>query len=63
VHPAPSEHADGRALQRANAKLLLAQLKAVKSKSSYSKEARAHLAECENTLEEALKAPMLRPDA
>jgi hypothetical protein len=42
---------------------LLAQLKVAKSRASFSKEARAHLAECENTLDEALKAPMLRPDA
>ena len=63
VHPSPSDHADARALQRANARLLLAQLKSAKSRASFSKEARAHLAECENTLDEALKAPMLRPDA
>jgi hypothetical protein len=63
VHPSPTEHADARALQRANAKQLLAELKAAQSRRSFSKEARAHLAECENTLEEALKAPMLRPDA
>jgi len=63
LHPSPSDHADARALQRANAKQLLAQLKGAKSRSSFSKEARAHLAECENTLDEALKAPMLRPDA
>ena len=50
-----------RALQRENAKQLLAQIKVTKSKSVYSKEARAHLAECENTLDEALKAPMMRP--
>jgi hypothetical protein len=62
IRPSPSDHADARALQRANAKRLLAQLKAARSRS-YSKEARAHLAECENTLDEALKAPMLRPDA
>ena len=53
--------ADSRALQRENAKQLLAQIKIAKPKSTYSKEARAHLAECENTLEEALKAPLLRP--
>jgi hypothetical protein len=53
--------ADSRALQRENAKQLLAQIKVAKPRSTYSKEARAHLAECENTLEEALKAPLLRP--
>jgi Met-zincin/Domain of unknown function (DUF5117)/Domain of unknown function (DUF5118) len=53
--------ADSRALQRENARQLLAQIKVAKPRSTYSKEARAHLAECENTLEEALKAPLLRP--
>ncbi len=53
--------ADSRALQRENARQLLAQIKVAQTRSSYSKEARAHLAECENTLEEALKAPLLRP--
>ena len=50
-----------RALQRENARVLLAQIKVAKPKSALSKEARAHLAECENTLDEALKAPMMRP--
>jgi hypothetical protein len=53
--------ADARALQRENAKGLLALIKTAKSNPSLSKEARAHLAECENTLEEALKAPLERP--
>jgi hypothetical protein len=53
--------ADARALQRANAKELLSEIQAAKGRPGFSKEARAHLAECENTLEEALKAPLLRP--
>ena len=53
--------ADARALQRENAKQLLVLIKAAKGKPSLSKEARAHLAECENSLEEALKAPLQRP--
>lgn len=61
LRPSQSVQADARALQRENAKQLLAQIKVAKPKSTYSKEARAHLAECENTLEEALKAPLLRP--
>src|SRR5437588_260627 len=61
LRPSQSVQADARALQRENAKQLLAQIKVTKSKSVYSKEARAHLAECENTLDEALKAPMMRP--
>ena len=55
--------ADARALQRENAKLLLAKVTAAKSRASFSREARAHLAEVENTLEEALKAPMQRAGA
>jgi Met-zincin/Domain of unknown function (DUF5117) len=61
LRPSQAVQADARALQRENAKLLLAQIKVAKSRGTYSKEAHAHLAECENTLEEALKAPLLRP--
>lgn len=63
LRPTQSTHADARALQRADATQLLAQIRSAKTRTSFSKEARAHLAECENTLEEALKAPMLRPGA
>ena len=61
LQPSQAVQADARALQRENAKVLLAQIKVAKSRGTYSKEAHAHLAECENTLEEALKAPLLRP--
>ena len=60
VRAAPNAHADARALQRENAKRLLAQIKAVQNKPSLSKESRAHLADCANTLEESLRAPMQR---
>jgi hypothetical protein len=63
LRPSSSVQADARALQRENAKLLLAQIKAAQGRSSLSKEARAHLAECQNTLEEALKAPLQRSGA
>ncbi|MGH8850534.1 MAG: zinc-dependent metalloprotease, partial [Casimicrobiaceae bacterium] len=63
VRPSQSVHADARALQRAEAKQLLAQIRGAKARPLLSKEARAHLAECENTLDEALKAPILRPGA
>jgi hypothetical protein len=52
--------ADARALQRENAIALIAQLRVAQSRPGLSKEARAHLADCRNTLEEALKAPMQR---
>jgi hypothetical protein len=55
--------ADARSLQRENTRALIAQLKASRSRPGLSKEARAHLADCLNTLEEALKAPMLRMGA
>jgi hypothetical protein len=55
--------ADARALQRENARVLVAQMKAAQGKPGLSKEARAHLAESANTLEEALKAPMQRSGA
>jgi hypothetical protein len=61
IRPSYTMQADARALQRENAKGLLALIKTAKSNPSLSKEARAHLAECENTLEEALKAPLERP--
>ncbi|HZI82375.1 MAG TPA: zinc-dependent metalloprotease, partial [Casimicrobiaceae bacterium] len=61
VRPSQTMQADARALQRENAKELLALIKAAKTKPALSKESRAHLAECENTLEEALKAPLQRP--
>jgi hypothetical protein len=61
LRPTSSVQADARALQRENAKELLVQIKAAQGRGSLSKEARAHLAECQNTLEEALKAPLQRP--
>ena len=60
VRSSSSVHADARALQRDNARRLLAQINVAQKHSSLSKEARAHLADCSNTLEEALKAPMQR---
>ena len=61
VRPTQTMQADARALQRENAKELLALIKSAKGRPTLSKEARAHLEECENTLEEALKAPLVRP--
>lgn len=52
--------ADARALQRENTRTLVAQLKAAETRPGLSKEARAHLADSRNMLEEALKAPMQR---
>ena len=52
--------ADARALQRENTRALVAQLKGAQTRPGLTKEARAHLADSRNTLEEALKAPMQR---
>ena len=52
--------ADVRALQRENARALVAQIKAAQNRHGLSKEAKAHLADCLDTLEEALKAPLIR---
>jgi hypothetical protein len=45
---------------RMNAQALVADLKAAQAKPGYSKEAKAHIAESLDTLQEALKAPMQR---
>jgi len=52
--------ADARSLQRENTRTLIAQLRTAQHRPGLSKEARAHLADSLNTLEEALKAPMQR---
>jgi len=63
LHGSPSMPADARSLMRMNAISLAAQIRAVHNKPGYSKETRAHLDEALDTLEEALKAPMLRAGA
>jgi hypothetical protein len=60
VRPSGAGPADARALQRENARVLVSQLRAAQSRAGLSKEARAHIADSLNTLEEALKAPMQR---
>ena len=52
--------ADARSIQRLNAQELVKQLRTAQARQGLSKEARAHLADSLNTLEEALKAPMTR---
>jgi len=60
---AEASPADARALQRQNARALVAKLAAAEARKGLSQEARAHLADSRNTLEEALKAPMQRVGA
>jgi Met-zincin/Domain of unknown function (DUF5117) len=55
--------ADARALQRENTRTLIADLRKAHARPGLSKEARAHVADSLNTLEEALKAPMTRASA
>jgi hypothetical protein len=61
--PSPSAPADSRALQRENARTLQRQIQAVLVRNNLDKETRAHLSEAANTLDEALKAPMVRQGA
>lgn len=58
---ANSGNADAKALHRLNAKELLGQLHNAQASSKLSREARAHVAESENLLQEALQAKMSRP--
>jgi Met-zincin/Domain of unknown function (DUF5117) len=55
--------ADARSLQRENARELVGRLRTAQSRPGLSKEARAHLSDSMNALEEALKAPMQRAGA
>lgn len=57
---APTTPADARSLARENAQTLLTQIKTAKKRRGFSEEARAHLAESEQTLEQALRAPIQR---
>jgi hypothetical protein len=52
--------ADARALLRADARTLRNELAQAQRKPGYSPEAKAHLAETLATLDEALKAPLIR---
>jgi hypothetical protein len=63
LRPAAATPADARSLHRMDAIALSAEIRAAQSKGGFSKEAKAHLAESLNALDEALKAPMLRVGA
>ncbi len=60
LRPSASMPADARAILRADAKTLRTELVAAGSRSSFSPAAKAHIAEMTATLDEALKAPMMR---
>ena len=63
TRPAASTPADSRSLQRENARALQKQLQSALARGNLDKETRAHLAEAANTLDEALKAPIIRQGA
>ena len=63
LRPTNGMPADARSLMRLDAQQLVAELKAAQKKPNLSKETKAHLAESMGTLEDALKAPMLRMGA
>jgi hypothetical protein len=63
TRPSGNSPADARALQRENALVLVARLKAAQSRPGLSKEAHAHIADSIVTLDDALKAPMQRAAA
>jgi hypothetical protein len=60
LKPSATMPADARSLLREEAKTLRREIAAAQAKPRYSKEARAHLAESLATLDEALKAPLVR---
>jgi len=63
LRPTNGMPADARSLMRLDAQELIAQIKAAQRKPNLSKETKAHLAESLGTLEDAMKAPMLRMGA
>jgi len=63
LRPSGSMPADARALMRADAKALRAEIAAAGGKPGLSPAAAAHLAEALSTLDEALKAPLVRSAA
>jgi hypothetical protein len=63
LHPSANTPADARSLVRMEAQQLAVEIRKVKSRPAYSKERRAHLAESLDTLEQALKAPLVRAAA
>jgi len=63
LRPTNGMPADARSLVRLDAQELATQLKAAQKKPNLTRETKAHLAESLGTLEDALKAPLLRMGA
>jgi hypothetical protein len=60
LRPVLGMPADARAIARADARSLRREMAAAMGKPGYSAEGRAHMAESIETLDEALKAPLVR---
>jgi Met-zincin/Domain of unknown function (DUF5117)/Domain of unknown function (DUF5118) len=60
IRPSGTTPADAKALMRQDARALRDELNVARTRAVWSKEVRAHLAECASTLDEALKAPLQR---
>ncbi|MEO8849919.1 MAG: zinc-dependent metalloprotease, partial [Casimicrobiaceae bacterium] len=60
LRPVATMPADARAVARADARSLRTAIAAAQGRRTYSADARAHLAESLQTLDEALKAPLIR---
>ncbi|HZZ94009.1 MAG TPA: zinc-dependent metalloprotease [Usitatibacter sp.] len=63
LRPTNGMPADARSLMRVDAQQLAVQIKAAQRHGNLSKETKAHLAESLGTLEDALKAPLIRMGA
>jgi hypothetical protein len=63
IHPGASNRADTRSVVRVQAKALLERIEAAGKRPGLSEEARAHLADSADTLEQALNARVLRAGA
>jgi len=63
LHPSADMPADATSLMRMEAQQLASDIRKAKAKPGFSKETRAHLAESLETLEQALKAPLVRSAA
>jgi len=63
LHPSAQMPADATSLMRMEAQQLASAIRKAKGKPGFSKETRAHLAESLETLDQALKAPLVRSAA
>jgi hypothetical protein len=63
LHPSAQMPADARSLMRVEAQSLASEIRKAMNKPAFSKETKAHLSESLDTLEQALKAPLVRTAA